>query len=94
MPTQRTPSERKAGDDPGADLARAGRRVGVALFWLLAAYVVGGAALSIIPSLYGAGRPSAPRTPPGVCARRIDALERDLADARLRCVDTVAAPER
>ena len=33
--------------------ARAGRRIGVTLFWLLAVYVAGGAALSVIRSLYG-----------------------------------------
>jgi hypothetical protein len=57
-----------------------GRRIGIALFWLSAAYVVGGAALSILPALYWpAHTPDAPS--PGVleCARGIDALERALA---------------
>lgn len=69
-----------SGGTPPRPPRSAGRRVGIALFWLSAAYVVGGAALSILPALYWPAH--APRMPsPGVieCARGIDTLERELS---------------
>lgn len=66
---------------PEAPIRRApslGRRVGIALFWLLALYVIGGAALSILPALYWPEH--APRPPRSLaCARDLDVLERELA---------------
>jgi hypothetical protein len=58
---------------------RLGRRLGIALFWLLLVYVIGMSAASIIPALYFpeiAPRPDAQSEQ--VCARGIDALEREL----------------
>lgn len=71
-------------DNPGTIPPRpprsVGRRIGIALFWFSTAYVVGGAALSILPALYWPAH--APRAPsPAVleCARGIDLLERELS---------------
>lgn len=86
MPLEATQNPRSTAD-ASRRAGRVGRRVGVALFWLLAAYVVGGAALSIIPSLYGAETTSARRARVDVCAREIRELERTLADAKSRCAD-------
>jgi hypothetical protein len=72
---------------PGAG-ARIGRKLGIGLFWLLAVYMVGMSAASIIPALYWpniAPRPDAPAL--ARCAAEIDALERELlrsATASLR----------
>jgi len=58
---------------------RTGRRLGIGLFWLLAVYMVGMSAASIIPSLYWPG--SAPRPDPLAveqCAGRIQVLQREL----------------
>jgi hypothetical protein len=58
---------------------RMGRRLGIGLFWLLAVYMIGMSAASIIPSLYWPG--SAPR-PAALaveqCAERIRVLEHEL----------------
>ena len=60
---------------------RIGRRLGIGLFWLLAVYMVGMSAASIIPSLYWpALAPRADSPPAARCAREIDALARDLLD--------------
>jgi hypothetical protein len=58
---------------------RIGRRLGIGLFWLLAVYMVGMSAASIIPALYwpdSAPRPAAPAVEQ--CARQLQALEGDL----------------
>jgi hypothetical protein len=59
--------------------ARVGRKLGIGLFWLLAVYMVGMSAASIIPALYWphvAPRPDAPAV--ARCAAEIVALERNL----------------
>jgi hypothetical protein len=61
---------------------RVGRKLGIGLFWLLAVYMIGMSAASIIPALYwpnAAPRPDAPAV--AHCAAEIDALERDLLRA-------------
>jgi hypothetical protein len=58
---------------------RVGRKLGIVLFWLLAVYMVGMSAASIIPALYWpnvAPRPDAPVV--ARCAAEIVALERNL----------------
>ncbi len=58
--------------DPG----RLGRALGISLFWLLACYVIGMSAVSIIPSLYWpelGPRPQAPGLE--FCAREIQQLD-------------------
>lgn len=65
---------------PAATAGQTGRKIGVALFWALAAYVIGMSARSVIPSLFW---PDAAPRPAGkgveVCAEEIDALERSLS---------------
>jgi hypothetical protein len=56
-----------------------GRRLGIALFWLMLVYVISMSAVSIIPALYfPAIAPTPPETAVKLCALRIDELERDL----------------
>lgn len=68
--------------DSGRAKKSAGRRIGVAAFWLMLAYVIGASSLSIIPSLffpaYGPRMQS-----PGLqrCAREIEALDHELLRA-------------
>jgi hypothetical protein len=72
-------ADANAGDSGGRPEERIGRRIGIALFWALAVYMVGMSAASIIPSLYwpaSAPRPDALTAQQ--CAKRIVALERDL----------------
>ena len=85
-------------EDPargGRDLPRLGRRMGVALFWVMAAYVVCGSALSIISSLYWPD--SAPRPPGGDienCARNITTLRGELHDWAARSLRGADASTR
>jgi hypothetical protein len=71
-----------------------GRRIGIAIFWLLAAYLVGMSSWSIIPSLYFPELAPVPREAGAkLCLSELDALERELtsrsADAlESRNVDT------
>lgn len=67
----------RAGADPG----RAGRAAGIVLFWVLAFYVIGMSAVSIIPSLYWpALAPHAPPATVATCAHEISALDQKLLE--------------
>jgi hypothetical protein len=58
---------------------RIGRRLGIGLFWLLAVYMIGMSAASIIPALYWPDAAPRPRALSAArCAQQIHALERDL----------------
>jgi hypothetical protein len=72
-------------------MERIGRKLGIALFWLMLCYVIGMAAVSIIPALYWpelAPRPAGLRVEE--CARRIDALQHELL---ARATEAVRAAE-
>lgn len=69
-----------------------GRRLGVALFWLMAAYVVGAASLSVIPTLYWPKHAPLPRAAAVTrCADQIGDLERSLLQ---RAGDYLKRPDR
>jgi hypothetical protein len=81
-------SETLEADRPKA--GRVGRRVGIALFWLLLAYLIGMSSISIIPSLfYPEAGPRPRRLQVQACAGEIEALERDLMN---RVADYVREP--
>ena len=68
-------------------MERIGRKLGIALFWLMLCYVIGMAAVSIIPALYWpelAPRPASLQVEE--CARRIDALQHELLARTTRAV--------
>lgn len=65
-----------------------GRRLGVSVFWVLALFVVGGAARSILPALYWPAHAPEPRHPGALaCAREIDELERELTSRTASGID-------
>lgn len=58
-----------------------GRKLGIWLFWLLAVYMVGMSAASIIPALYWPNAAPRPKAAAAArCAEEIATLERDLLD--------------
>lgn len=58
---------------------RLGRKLGIALFWLLLAYTIGMSAVSIIPALYFPEiAPNPPPLPAGQCEERIRTLAGEL----------------
>jgi hypothetical protein len=72
-------TDANAGDIGRRPGERTGRRLGIGLFWLLAVYMIGMSAASIIPSLYwpaSAPRPDALAVE--LCAERIQSLKREL----------------
>lgn len=77
------------------DCERIGRRLGIAVFWLLCCFVIGMSARSIVPSLFWPSVAPHARTP-GLsrCARAIAELNRQIlhkAGTSLRAADSAAS---
>jgi hypothetical protein len=69
--------------------ARIGRRAGIAVFWALAAFVVGASAWSIVPALYFqelAPQPKAASVHD--CRDELEALERELSEHSVRSLES------
>jgi hypothetical protein len=67
---------------PAASAGRAGRRAGVALFWLMGVFLIGTSSRSIIPALYfmdAAPRPQAQGA--ARCQRELSALQSEMSRA-------------
>lgn len=68
--------EPEGGRSPGG---RLGRRVGIALFWMMLCYVIGMSSFSILPSLFWPKHaPRPPAVPTERCATEIAALDQEL----------------
>lgn len=60
--------------------ALVGRRIGIALFWCLAVFVIGASARSVLAQLYGWSSPQGAQLDEARCASEIDALRRSLLE--------------
>jgi len=68
--------------------ARIGRRVGVALFWVMCVFLIGMSSRSIIPALYFPHSAPVPEgTEVAKCATELRALERELSTAAATAVE-------
>jgi hypothetical protein len=57
-----------------------GRRIGIALFWCLAVFVIGASARSVLAQLYGWPMPQSAALDEARCADEIGALQRSLLE--------------